>query len=392
MSLLSRLQRKTTRLVVGLMSGTSVDGIDAALVRVSGKGPSMRLRLVSYVAYPYPKGFREFVLNNSLPGQGSVDTISQLNILHAHFFADAVKRLARKNRLSLSRIDLIGSHGQTIHHIPQPRKMFGKNIRSTLQIGDPATIAKLTGIPTVGDFRTGDMAVGGGGAPLVPYLDFILFRSSTKNRLLLNLGGIANVSVLPKNSGPDEVMAFDTGPANMLIDALMMKYFRRAYDDRGRVAKSGRVIDDLLDWMMTHPFLSLRPPKSTGREVFGDTYVRQIMRRARRNKPRDIIATVTEFTASSVFDQYERFIRKRCQADELIVSGGGVHNRAMMESLVRHFHTIPVNLAEEYGISSDAKEAMLIALLASETINEQPANMPGVTGARRSVILGKICL
>jgi anhydro-N-acetylmuramic acid kinase len=374
------------------MSGTSVDGIDAALVKVSGKGPSTRLHLVSFSTYPYPKGYRECVLDNSLPGRGSVDTISQLNILSAHFFADAVKQLARKSRVHVTEIDLVGSHGQTIHHIPQPKKLFGKSIRSTLQVGDPATIAKLTGIPTVGDFRTGDMAVGGEGAPLVPYLDFVLFRSSTKNRLLLNLGGIANVSVLPKHCSPDDVTAFDTGPANMLIDALMTKFFRRAYDHRGKIAKSGHVIDSLLDWMMTHPYLSLRPPKSTGREIFGDDYLRQIIRRVRRNRPSDIIATATEFTASSVFDQYERFIRKRCPADEVIVSGGGVHNRALMESLARHFHTVPVKTAEKYGISSDAKEAMLIALLANETINEQPANMPGVTGARRSVILGKICL
>jgi anhydro-N-acetylmuramic acid kinase len=203
------------------MSGTSVDCIDAALISITGSGTSTNFKQLAFASHPYPKGFREYVLKNSLPGTGSVDTISTLNILIAQFFVDAVKAVVLKARIPIGKIDLIGSHGQTIHHLPTARRLFGKNVRSTLQIGDPSTIAKLTGIVTVGDFRTGDMALGGQGAPLVPYFDFLTFRSATRSRALLNIGGIANITLLPKNCSVRDVLAFDTGPGNMIIDGLM---------------------------------------------------------------------------------------------------------------------------------------------------------------------------
>jgi anhydro-N-acetylmuramic acid kinase len=392
MTILEKLQRKKTKVVIGLMSGTSVDGIDAAVVRITGSGIAIRFKILAFETFRFPKGLRDLVLANSLPGKGSVDLIARLNILYAHLFAAAAKRITRKAGLSLQQIDLIGSHGQTVQHLPAPERMFGYPIRATLQIGDPSTIAKLTGVPTVGDFRTADMAVGGQGAPLVPYVDFLLFRSSTQNRILLNLGGIANFTILPRNCSVEDVTAFDTGPANMVIDALMLRYYGRRSDWGGEIALRGRVRQDLMAWMMTHPYLSRRPPKSTGREMFGKSFVDEIVRRARGIHRRDVIATVTEFTALSVFDQYTRFVARQMVPDEIFVSGGGAHNRAIMRGLQRYFDPAKVRSIEEIGFSSDAKEAVCFAVLANETVMENPANVPNVTGARRHVILGKICL
>jgi len=374
------------------MSGTSADGIDAALVRVSGSGVGTHLTQLDFGTYPYPAGLRSLILENSLPGTGSVDLLCELNVVIAHFFADAVKKIARKARVQLSDIDLIGSHGQTVHHLPQLKRIFGKTIRSGLQIGDPATIAKLTGITTVGDFRTGDMAVGGQGAPLVPYFDYLMFRSKTKNRILLNLGGIANFTALPKKCSVEDVVAFDTGPANMVIDGLMLELYGRKFDRNGSIAQSGWVATDLLSELMTHPYFKQRPPKSTGREVFGKMILPKILKHRRTLEKEDLIATATRWTALSVFDQYKRFIEKRMSADEVLVSGGGAHNRSVMTGLQECFHPVPVKKIESIGFSSDAKEAVCFAVLANETICEHPSNVPRVTGASRPVILGKICL
>jgi anhydro-N-acetylmuramic acid kinase len=386
------LQNKRTKLIVGLMSGTSADGIDAALVRVSGSGVGTHLTQLDFGTYPYPAGLRSLILENSLPGTGSVDLLCELNVVIAHFFADAVKKIARKARVRLSDIDLIGSHGQTVHHLPQLKRIFGKTIRSGLQIGDPATIAKLTGITTVGDFRTGDMAVGGQGAPLVPYFDYLMFRSKTKNRILLNLGGIANFTALPKKCSVEDVVAFDTGPANMVIDGLMLELYGRKFDRNGSIAQSGWVATDLLSELMTHPYFKQRPPKSTGREVFGKMILPKILKHRRTLEKEDLIATATRWTALSVFDQYKRFIERRMSADEVLVSGGGAHNRSVMAGLQEYFHPVPVKKIESIGFSSDAKEAVCFAVLANETICEHPSNVPRVTGASRPVILGKICL
>lgn len=392
MKRLQRLQNQPSKLVVGLISGTSADGIDAALVRLTGNGTNTRIRQLAFVTVPYPKRFKELVLRNSLPGTGSVDLICELNILIAHFFADAVKRVARKAGQKTSSIDMIGSHGQTVHHLPRPKRAFGKTIRSGLQLGDPSTIAQLTGIPTVGDFRTADMALGGEGAPLVPYFDYLMFRSRTQNRILLNLGGIANFTALPKNCSSRKVVAFDTGPANMVVDALMKKMYRKEFDRGGKVALTGEIIPGLLATMMTHPYFRQQPPKSTGREMFGSMFLPKLLKYSRGLRKQDVIATVTEFTAFSVFDQYNRFIAPWMKADEVLVSGGGVHNEAIMEALRDYFRHAEVGKIEDIGFSSDAKEAVCFAVLANETLAENPSNVPSVTGATRPAILGKICL
>ncbi len=373
------------------MSGTSLDGIDAVLLRVRGHGPLTSFKQLAFFHHPYPTGLKQLFLKNSRPETSSVDEITRLNVLHAHLSADAVKRVAGKGGFPLSRIHLIGSHGQTIHHLPKPVRMFGKQFAATLQIGDPSVLATLTGITTVGEFRLPDMAAGGQGAPLVPFFDWLVFRSPQRNRLLLNIGGIANITMLPRNCTLNQVLAFDTGPGNMVIDALMEKLYGLPMDKNGRIASIGMAHHDVLQWMKEHPFLAQRPPKSTGREMFGESFVRGILRRAKGAGKEDIIATATAFTAFSIFQSYKWFLSRYIEADELIVSGGGSKNRALMKTLRELFVSVMVQSTSDLGVSSEAKEAACFALLANECVAGNPANVPSVTGARRTVILGKIC-
>lgn len=318
--------------------------------------------------------------------------MTRLHAAIGELFGYTVVRLARKARIPLRSIDLIGSHGQTVHHLPNAGPLFGVRSRGTLQIGDPSYIAQRTGIVTVGDFRTADMAVGGQGAPLVPYLDALLFHSPSRSRLLLNLGGIANFTVLPAGRSLRHVHAFDTGPANMVIDALAERLLDVRFDRDGKTARRGHVLPHLLTWMMSHRYLSQKPPKSTGREMFGAMFVDELLRRGRRASTEDLMATATEFTARSIAGQYRRFIRPSVRCDEVLVSGGGAHNRFLMERIRELFAPIPVRSTVAAGFSVDAKEAILFALLARAAVLGQPANLPSVTGAARPVILGKICV
>ncbi len=381
----------SAKLVVGLMSGTSLDGIDAVLLRLRGNGTATRFEQLAFVTLPFPHGVRRLILRNSNPRSSRVDEIARLNILLAGLYADAVRAVARRARVPLSRIDLIGSHGQTIQHLPKPATLFGRRIRATLQIGDPSVLATLTGITTVGDFRVADVAVGGQGAPLVPYVDWLLFRSRTRNRLLLNIGGIANVTVLRKNSPPEKVFAFDTGPGNMVVDSLMHEFYGKPFDHGGATASRGDVAIELFDLMRRHPYLKAGPPKSTGREEFGKDFVRSILRHASGYDREDIVATAAEFTAFAVYDGYRRFVERRVRVDEVIVSGGGARNHFFLNELRRYFVRAAVRPIDEMGISADAKEAICFAILANETMAGHPGNLPGVTGARKRVVLGKIC-
>jgi len=380
-----------SRLVVGLMSGTSLDGIDAVLLRVSGSGVSTRFRQLAFIERPFPGGLRAMLLRNSSPESSRVDDIARLNFLLASLYADAVRDVVRKGKGKMGNIAFIGSHGQTIQHLPQPVRLFGKTVTATLQIGDPSVLATITGITTVGDFRVSDMAAGGQGAPLVPYFDWLVFRSRTKNRLLLNIGGIANITVLPRNCAADRVSAFDTGPGNMVVDSLMHEFYGKAYDDLGRVASSGAVSLQLFGRMMQHPYLKHRPPKSTGREEFGEDFVRELLRHAKGYGREDVIATASQFTAFAVYDAYTRFVAKRMTVDELIVSGGGAHNHFLVEELQRYFTPARVSRADEFGVDANAKEAICFAILANETLAGRPSNLPRVTGASRPVLLGKVC-
>lgn len=392
--LLQEIQKKGERLVVGLMSGTSVDGVDAALVKIKNCGTQTQLELLRFISFPYPLGCKERLIQLSEPGGGSVDEICRMNIVIAEVFAEAALTAIREAGYTPQQIDLIGSHGQTVHHLPNPTKMFGYEIRATLQLGEPSVIAKRTGIITVADFRPADLALGGQGAPLIPYFDFIIFRSSNRNRALLNLGGIANFTILKKNCGIDDILAFDTGPANMLIDALSQRLFNQPFDRDGEIARSGEVNEELLNEIVSYPFFQKSPPKSTGREEFGEAFCGQFLTAAARLKmaSADIIATATELTARSIWKNYRDFVSAKTKIGELIVSGGGVKNTFVMNSLREKFREATVRVIDDFGIPSDAKEAICFAVLANETICGNPTNVPAATGARAPTILGKICL
>jgi anhydro-N-acetylmuramic acid kinase len=380
------------KLVVGLISGTSADGIDAALVEVRESGVKTRFHQLAFLTQPYPEGLKKLLFAQSDPATSGVDTIARCDFLLGELFADAALRVAKKAGVKSGDIDLIGSHGQTIHHLPLPVRLHGKRIRATSQIGNISVIAKRTGAVTVGDFRSGDIAAGGTGAPLVPLFDYLALRSASSHRASLNIGGIANITVLPRACSLDEVYAFDTGPGNMIIDGLMRSLFRREFDAGGETAAQGKILPRLLGPMIRHSYFRNPVPKSTGRELFGEKYVRGILAHFGKNDRYDLIATATEFTALSIYQQYLKFIRPRTPVAELIVSGGGIHNVTLMASLSRYFTPIRVSTSASHGIDPDAKEAVCFALLANETISGNPSNVKGATGAKRSTVLGTIAI
>ena len=278
MQTLLKVYEKNERLVLGLMSGTSLDGIDIALVKIKGNGTNTQLELIAYKEYPFPEGFKEFVLANSLTNNSNVTDICKINFLVPRIYADAIDKFCIEFNINKTDIDLIGSHGQTIHHLPKKEFMFGFSTASTLQVGDPSVLAKLTGILTVGDFRPADIALGGEGAPLVPYFDYIMFSSNTFNRALLNIGGISNFTILKTNCTSNDIFAFDTGPGNMLIDYLMKSNFNVPYDKDGEKAQKGNLVKRLLDELeINDNYLNRVPPKSTGREYYNEDYLKPII-------------------------------------------------------------------------------------------------------------------
>ncbi len=383
---------KETRLVAGLMSGTSLDGIDAVVARLAGTGRTLEIEQKAFVSVPYPEALRTLLLRNSTPETTSVYDLSQLNVRLAHAYAEAVHCVLAEADLPLGALDLVGSHGQTVHHVPDPADCAGHPTTSTLQIGDPSVLSNLLGVPVVGDFRVADMALGGQGAPLVPYFDYVYFADATETRGLLNLGGIANMTVLPRQGGPDAVYAFDTGPANMVVDALARRLFDRPYDEDGALAAAGHVHQHLLDALMTDAYFEQPPPKSTGRERYGAAFVDHLLRQGQGLAAVDLLATATMLTAASIHDAYLRFFAEDYPLDVLIASGGGRHNRFLMNALAERFAPVPVRPIDAYGLDADAKEALCFAILAHETLNGVATNMPSVTGASRRALLGKICL
>jgi len=388
------LSKKNNKYVIGLMSGTSLDGVDVALVEITGNWIETKINLIGFLDYPFPYGLKEIVLKNSVRETSNVEDISRLNFLIPQIYNEAIDLLCKEIDFDKSKIDLIGSHGQTIHHLPEKVDFFNHQISSTLQIGDPSVLAKLSGIITVGDFRTGDVALGGQGAPLVPYFDYIIFHSSEKNRALLNIGGISNITVLQKNGKQHDVLAFDTGPGNMMIDLLMKKFYEKEFDKSGEVASSGKINDDLFIALITQDsFIEAAPPKSTGREYYGDEFLAPLLEEFADVPSEDWLHTISKFTAYAVYRNYEKFIMDETKIDELIVSGGGAKNKFLYPSLADYFgKETEVKVIDEIGVSSDAKEAICFAVLANETISGNAANIPRTTGASRATILGKICL
>ena len=381
-------------LVLGLMSGTSADGIDVAIARISGAPPHLNAKLLGHTSFDFPATLRKEILRVAEQQPVSAGELSQLNFRLGHIYADAVLAACKKFKVAPQRIDLIGNHGQTIFHQGQPAPYFGKPTASTLQIGEGSIIAVRTGITTVSDFRPADMALGGQGAPLVPYVDYLLYRHPTLGRVSLNLGGIANITVIPASAKPAQVFAFDTGPANMLIDALVQHftYGHQRFDKDARLAQSGRSIPALLNELMKDPYLKLAPPKSTGREYYGRSYVDEIIHLGRKHhaKSADLIRAATILTALSVVDALHRFVIRKHKIHQLIVSGGGAQNPLILVQLSAALPGIEVLPSSNFGVPTEAKEAFAFALLAYETFHQRPANLPSATGARGPAILGKI--
>lgn len=380
---------------VGLMSGTSMDGIDAALVEIEeGETGTSPIRLLAFRTDPYRKSLRFRLLSLAGGEARSVAEVCHLNVYLGELFAQSVLRVLDEAGVSPEAVSLIGSHGQTVHHLPKPRKEYGMTIRSTLQIGEPSVIADRTGITTVADFRHRDMAAGGGGAPLVPYVHDFLFRHPNLFRGILNIGGMANLSYLPAGKKRSDLLAFDTGPGNVLIDGLIefLSAGRLQMDRKGKLASKGRVHRRLLSRWMRHPFFQRPPPKSTGREEFGPSFLKKILGAAKQHRmtEADLAATVSALTTETIVQGVRRFILSRGPLDELYVGGGGRFNLFFLDRLAEGLAPIRVSTFEALGCSSKAFEAMAFAFLAYETLHGKPCNVPSVTGARYPVLLGKI--
>ncbi|MBD3410706.1 MAG: anhydro-N-acetylmuramic acid kinase [Ignavibacteriales bacterium] len=390
---LATIRNKKKTLAVGLMSGTSLDGVDAALVEIEGSGTEIRYRLVAFHETPFPEGLPGALLAASESGGGTTEEICELDAILAVVYADAVEAVAKKAGVSLDAIDFVGAHGQTVRHLPEPRERFGVRAASTLQIGNPSALAKRTGAVVVGDFRSGDVALGGQGAPLVPYFDYVSFHSTEKNRALLNLGGVSNITILNKNHPAEKTLAFDCGPGNMLLDRVVHAFFGEPFDRDGAYGSRGEVDEELLDALLeADEFVAAPPPKSTGRERYGESFLAPFRDALGKLDPYDATATLADYTALAVWENYVQHVRDETPIDELFVSGGGARNKAIMNYLQTRFGDAPVENVESLGLSSDAKEAVCFAVLASETLRGTPTNIPRVTGASRATVLGAICL
>lgn len=362
--------------IAGIMSGTSLDGIDVAIVDVSGK----KVQTVGHTMSPYPAAVRSRILAVSNTNCTTAQ-ISRLNFELAELYAKAVVRACKTTGVAQESIELVGCHGQTIYH-----EGTG-SAKNTLQIGEAAVIAERLGIPVVSNFRCRDIAAGGQGAPLVPFVDALLFQSAKVDRVALNIGGIANISVLPKSAGPERVIAFDTGPGNMVIDQLVERLTagKRHYDRGGAIASRGHVIREILDTLLRAPYFRAKPPKSAGREQYGAEFVEPLIKTGAPLE--DLIATATAFTAASIAAGIRRFAPA---TTELIAAGGGVHNAQLMAQLAAFLPGTRVTTTAEFGIDADAKEAIAFAILAWRTWRRETGNLPSATGARRGVVLGSI--
>jgi anhydro-N-acetylmuramic acid kinase len=385
---LLELSEKKTRLAVGLMSGTSLDGIDAALVEIEGASLSTRVRLLKFLTLPYDSAEKSDILRLCDPETSPVDEICRMNVKLGRKMAQAALAVMEKAGVDRSGIDFISSHGQTIYHMPEQY--------ATLQIGELAEIAQGTGCITVGDFRPADMAAGGQGAPLVPYVDYLLFRHPHEGRVMLNIGGISNVTVLKADAGPEEVAAYDTGPGNMLIDAVVLigTGGKLHFDKDGELAARGRICQEWLEELLREdPYIRIKPPKSTGRELYSTRLAEKLWARGRSLglELEDITATMTAYTAATIEYHFRHFIDPEADIGKVFVGGGGMNNPVIMENLRKRLKRKVLPM-EAVGFSSDAKEAVAFAVLGNEFLHGNPNNLPSATGAQRPVIMGKLAL
>ena len=372
---------------IGIMSGTSLDGVDAALVNIEGRGVATKVSLIGFTTTEIPEQIKQEIRRAVKPSTGTVDLLCSLNFKLGYLFAEAAKSVCREARFPIDKVDFIASHGQTVWHIPKPDGDFA---RSTLQIGEPAVIAYETGVKVVSNFRTMDIAAGGEGAPLVPYSEFVLYSSPNENVALQNIGGIGNVTVLPSTGSMTDVYAFDTGPGNMIIDELMQRLYSRPYDEEGCVAASGTVNERMLQELMSHPYISMPLPKSTGREMFGEQYTVALMERWSALPAADLVATATAFTARTIAEAYRRFIIPKWPINRTVLGGGGAHNITLRRMLADELPNVEVTTQDQIGLSSDAKDAIAFAIMGNETLHGYPSNVCSATGASHHVILGNI--
>jgi anhydro-N-acetylmuramic acid kinase len=413
-------------IVAGVMSGTSADGINVALARLRGRGFATEFKLLAHYEFPYPPAVRRAILELMNAEEASVARLSRLNFLLGELYADAVFRARQRARVTL---ELVGCHGQTIYHQGEREPFLGSKVAATWQTGEAAVIAARVRAPVVSDFRPADIAAGGKGAPLVPFLDYVLYRDSRAGRIAQNLGGIGNLTAIPAGASANDVLAFDTGPGNMVIDALCERLIHRSYDRNGTIAQRGNVLPEILKLALEHPFFSRKPPKTAGREEFGRDFVADFIKACGRARHEDIIATATQLTARSIGIAVRRFVLgmasaarshshpsqktgervghptlakvghptsasvgDRCAYTEYIVSGGGTRNPTLMRLIRDELKPLGlrVRLSDEFGVPSEAKEALAFAVLAYESWHQRPSNIPSATGARRPAILGKI--
>lgn len=383
-----------SRKVIGLMSGTSADGVDAALIEVSGQGPRTRVELLAHAVHPVDPGLRHEIVQSCQPRSGTVDRICQLNFRLGEVFAEAALAVAREAGLTMAEIDLIGSHGQTLFHIPARDAGRGLVTPSTLQAGEPAVIAERTGVTVVADFRCRDMAAGGIGAPLAPYVHHLLFGDPKRTVCVHNLGGISNLSLLPKGRDLNRVTGFDTGPANMVIDRIVEEVSggEDLFDRDGLRASRGKVREEMLEALLAHPFITQPPPKATGREDFGPAFAEKILIRAREERlgGDDLVTTVTAFTAETILRNYRLFVLPYHDPDQIILAGGGAYNRTLVSMLSRGLDPIPVVLSDAAGFPAKALESVIFAVLAHETVAGVESSLPAVTGASHATVLGTI--
>jgi anhydro-N-acetylmuramic acid kinase len=405
-------------IVAGVMSGTSADGINVALVRISerrqeahtesrpqlirGREPALslpkgsphhavpELKFLAHAEYTYPTKVRRAVLAAMNSTHASVADLARLNFLLAELYAEAV--LATQRRFHL-KVQLVGCHGQTLYHQGEASAFLGRKLAVTWQTGEGAVIAARMGVPVISDFRPADMAAGGLGAPLVSFLDYLLYRDERVGRVVQNIGGIANLTAIPEGASPEQVLAFDTGPGNMVIDAVTERLVGQPYDRDGRMAASGVVMEHVVAHFLHEPFFRRKPPKTAGREEFGREFVGEFVKRCARTNRQDVVATATALTARSIVDALQRFVVKRRGAfREFIVSGGGAKNPILLAMLAYELRPLGLQIhsSDEFGLPSQAKEAVAFALLAYQTWNRRPSNLPAATGAKRAAILGKL--
>lgn len=391
-------------IVAGVMSGTSADGINVALVRIEGpRSPKdlfrrqqmrgqecPRYALLAHAEFPFPSQVRRAILETMNAELARVAHLARLNFLLGELYAEAVAKTARHHHVKL---DLVGCHGQTLYHQGEPASFLGRKLAVTWQTGEAAVMAARLGVPVVSDFRPADMAAGGKGAPLVPFLDYFLYRDQRLGRIAQNIGGIANLTAIPSAATTRQIVAFDTGPGNMIIDALMQEFFERPYDRDGKIAASGKVLESVVNNLMRAKFFRQRPPRTAGREQFGREYVSRFLQLCRGARKPDVVATATALTARSIAEAIQRFVLPRQRNyRELIVSGGGAKNPTLLAMLRDELKPLGIDLhsSDEFGIPTEAKEAVAFAVLAHETWHRCPSNVPSATGAKRPAILGKI--